>query len=82
MKEFEVHYKGFVIIEAESLREANIKMEKEHPEFETVEFYDCEEHKSHEVIGHCEMTGWSIFEGDKYAYDKEGVMWLEEEDEI
>jgi hypothetical protein len=81
MKEFEVHYKGHVIIEAETLREANEKMEKEYPQFETTDFYDCAEGKSNEVIGHCEMSGLSIFEGDKYEYDKEGVMWLTDEED-
>jgi hypothetical protein len=76
MKEFEVHYKGFTIIEAETLAEANKKMQETMPDIETTDFYDCDESKSNEVIGHCETTGLSIFEGDDYSYDSEGCMWL------
>ena len=75
---FEVHYKGHVLIEAESLRAANEEMEREHPEFETTEFYNCDRNESHMVIGHCEYSGLSIFEGDSYSYDTEGIMWLNE----
>lgn len=78
MKTFEVTFKGFKIIEAETLREANEKMEKESPGFETIDFYDCDDRRDYPVIGHCEYSGLSIFEGDKYSYDKEGVMWLDE----
>ena len=80
MTQFEVHYESFEIIEAENLREANKIMEERNSLVTTTNFYDCKESKDHEVIGHCEVSGLSIFEGDEYLHDKEGVMWLKEFD--
>lgn len=76
MKTFEVHFKGFIHVEAETLQQANELMEREHPELETVSFYDEETEENFEVIGHCETSGLSIFDGDDYVYDTEGCMWL------
>ncbi|MFA5420302.1 MAG: hypothetical protein WC341_17750, partial [Bacteroidales bacterium] len=67
-------------LEAENLREANEKMQKIHPDVETVVFYDCDAVINHDVIGHCEISGLSIFEGDDFLHDSEGVMWLKSED--
>ena len=76
MKKFEVEVKHYIYIEAETLQEANEKMQEKYSEFETVDFYDLNESENHEVIGHCEMSGLSIFEGDDFYSDSEGVMWL------
>ena len=79
MKTFEVHFKGFKLIQAETLRDANETMETKYPELETTDFYDDDEEKNNEVIGHCEVSGLSIFEGDDFSSDKEGCMWLNKE---
>lgn len=76
MKKFEVEVKHYIYIDAETLQEANEKMQEKYSEFETVDFFDINESKSHEVIGHCEVSGLSIFEGDDFSSDSEGVMWL------
>ena len=76
MRKFEVEVKHFITIEAETLQEANEKMQNDFSEFETVDFYDTNESKSHEVIGHCEISGLSIFENDDFSWDENGVMWL------
>jgi len=96
MKQFEIHFISHFTIEANNLREANELFEKQKQVFirdivlfdeeydlftETLSFYDCEESKDHEVIGHCEISGLSIFEEDDYHYDSEGIMWLKEFDE-
>jgi len=76
MKTFEVHFKGFIHVEAETLQQANELMEKNNQDLETISFYDEETEENFEVIGHCENSGLSIFEFDDYEYDTEGCMWL------
>ena len=76
MKKFEVEVKHRIYIDSETLQEANKQMLEKYPEFETVNFYDMNESKNHEVIGHCELSDLSIFETDDFSYDVEGVMWL------
>jgi hypothetical protein len=81
MKEFEVICKSSVYVMAENLAEANRIMEDKYPELETLCFYDTEEKEEYEVIGHCEDSGLSIFEGDDYSYDFEGCMWLNNQEQ-
>lgn len=81
MKQFEVEVKSFITVEADSLREANEYMEKEFGSLETVNFFEVDGAINHEVIGHCEVSGLAIFEGDDYYYDSDGVMWLKEFDD-
>jgi len=92
-KFYEVHFLSHCMIEAKDLREANELFEKGMEVLirdrkwgddecslltEALSFYDCEEHKEHEVLGKCEVSHLSIFEGDDYQYDTEGIMWLKE----
>jgi hypothetical protein len=76
MRKFEVNYTGIIKVEAETLHEAAIKFKDQFPNEHAIDFYDFKESKSHEVLGKCEHSGLSIFEGDDYSYDNEGVMWL------
>ncbi len=82
MKRFEVEVKHFIYIDADTLQDANVIMQEKHSDFETVDFYDLEKRESHPVIGHCEMTGLSIFKGDDFTSDSEGVMILNSEETI
>ena len=76
---FEVEVKYFIYVEAENLQVANQRMQSEYPDLETVDFYDLDKSESNLVIGHCEMSGLSIFKGDNFTADLEGVMILNNE---
>ena len=75
-KEFEVKCIVYKTIKANSLDEANRIMESKYSECKTEYFYDIESNMSYDVIGHCENSGLSIFEHDKFVCDSEGIMWL------
>lgn len=79
MKIFEVEVKSFISVEADTLQEANEFMEKNYSALETVNFFEVDEAINHEVIGHCEISGLSIFEGDDFRSDS-WVMWLKKFD--
>lgn len=40
--------------------------------------YDVESCNDKYAVGTCENTGKTIFEGDDYYSDSEGIMWLKE----
>lgn len=81
---YEVTFKGSVTLEANSLREANQIVQDNNPEWETLYFFelDDESNVEHEVIGHCEVSGLSIFEEDEFVSDADGIMILKEFFEI
>lgn len=77
-KRFEVKVKTYLYIEADDLKEANKIIQETYPEFETTSFYNCTDNVNHNVIGCCVISGLSIFEGDEFYSDSEGVMWFKE----
>lgn len=76
---YEVVFKGTTEVEADSLREANARFQRSHSEFEALTFFPLDDSgNEHEVIGHCEASGLSIFEEDEFVSDADGVMILKE----
>ncbi|WP_262246973.1 hypothetical protein [Parapedobacter soli] len=86
---FEIEYTGHITIEAKDKYDAdrifaehhqNLGDPKSYTEIETSDEVNIVG-QSYEVIGYCEISGKSIFEGDDFGFDDEGVMWLKSEED-
>lgn len=77
MESFEVHFKSFDIIDAESRDEAVeiFKKKYPHPHVEPTNFHDLNTGNANDVIGFCEDCERPIFEDEPFESNKDGVMW-------
>lgn len=80
MKKFVINYRHSVSVMAEDLEQANKAFRDNMPLASAESFYDVETQESHEVIGGCEFSMLSVFEGDDYTVDEDGLYCLQESD--
>lgn len=86
---FEIEYIGHITIEAKDKYYADRIFSEHHQNLGDPKSYteiECSGGativgQTHEVIGYCEISGKSIFEGDDFGHDDEGVMWLKSEED-